>query len=194
MNFDTHTWNKENENECIYIANRAEAFIWLHNEASLWYTKLSTALTITIVIGNFLFGSTGITTLFTNNWSATRYINLVLQVFVIIIGIIGVVHKALSFNEKILKCNLASFHYSSLFITIKRELNKDIKDRTNFTVFYDKISSEEIDLKNNVINIPDHIFKKYYLKLGISALKYEDLLVEHVSNKDITIFELDKYV
>lgn len=168
-------WNESNENTCRGLSKRSKAFSWIYAETSRYYNKINTAFTLIIVIGNFLLGSSGIPTIFTQNFYDTRYINLILQISVIFLGMVGIVYKILNISDRIVKANLISYRYSSLYVDIKRELSKIREKRISYDIFYEKISKEELDLKQNFVSIPNKIIKDYRKKFLEKAVKYEDL-------------------
>lgn len=194
------TWTKNNENVCIDIVNRSEAFVWLLNETATYYDRLNTIFNLIIVIGTYLFGSSGIPTLFIESKTVDlRYFNLVIQISVIIIGIISTILKPLNFGGKSSNYNIASFRYSILVRDIKKELNKNKSDRNNFNTFYEKIGNEEAELKHDYMIIPEMILKKYYKKFGKNAISYGDLfsdkiIISQSDGLNKQVFDLVKYV
>lgn len=187
-------WTIERQDACIQIANRAEAFNWLCNETANYYRIINITLLTTIVIFSYIFGSSGILSLFSGVGDQSFiYVNLAIQIMVIITGIIGTITKSLSLDEKITRCRIVSLRYTILFLEIKKEINKDISKRMDFDIFYEKINSEEVDLKNDSIHFPKYIYKKYYRKIGQNSIKFENLYIEHLGYGNYNP-ELDKQI
>lgn len=170
-------WSQQREQACIEIANKAAAFVWLFNETRDYYRKLSTVLIITLAICNILFGSSGILSLRFGAWSGIIYVMLVIQVMIILTGALGAVFKALNFDDKILKCEKISLRFSIIHIDIEKELKKDVKKRIDFDIFYERINSQGMDIKYDLIHIPNSIHKKYESIFKEKAIAYKDLFI-----------------
>lgn len=186
-------WTTQREKACINIANRAEASIWLFNETGYYYKKINTILLLGIVCANLIFGSAGVLSVSLGYWPHLIYLNLCAQILIILTGAFGAVIKGLDLEEKITKCRNISFRYSILFLDIKKEINKDIKKRIDFDIFYEKINSESIELKYDIVQIPSSILKKYEIKFGDRAIKYKDLFIDYLE-MDREVYQLDKFV
>ena len=159
-------WNSDKEKECTALYKKAKTYIWLYTETSKLYTKLNTLFTLIIIVGNYIFGSTGIPALFASDWYGAKYINLFIQIMIILMAVLGTIYKILDFTTKISQSNLLIYRYSSLNMDIKKELAKDRKDRIEYDIFYADIIKEDTELIQELIIVPDYIMKKYEKQFG----------------------------
>jgi len=194
-------WSSTQIRSCQIIANRAGAFVWLYEETTEYYQKQSMFFTILIAIGNYVFGSTGIPTLFATGWEGIKYITLGIQICVIIMGIIGTIFSVLDYNKKITRTSWALTKYNSIFLEINKELRKDIDSIADYTTFYTKIIDDENEVKSSAVPVPDKIFTRYYSLMSSKALTYNELFLNHMNltegsaiKKVDTIHKLDKYL
>lgn len=184
-------WNAEREDACLDIANKAEIFIWLYSETANFYKTVNTTLLTIIVVSSYIFGTSGILTFFTQSQNGTEYVTLIIQFLIILTGILGSIVKSLKFSEKIVDCQNRALLYSILFIDIKKELKKAVNKRIDFDVFYEKINSEQLSLKANMLYIPSCVSNKYNLRYSKTFIKYDDLFIEQLTKE---ISKLSDYV
>lgn len=187
----------EREQELGYIARRAEAISWLYTESGNRYEKINAILSITLVVGSYLFGSTGIPTIFAGSWEHMKYVNLALHILMLAIGALGTAIKIFGFDKKIQTYTTAAYRYSEIFVDINKELGKPQSARIDPDIFYERITTDVLDLGQTRLRIPGAIEKKYR-KTFTNAIPYGDLwitpLARSLAESDTESVDLNEFV
>ena len=169
-----NNWNTKNELECKMIGEKASAFSWLHIETASSYEFKNKIFNLIIMIGSYLFGTTGVSTILSSNENM-KYVNFIISILVLCLGVISTINKILDYPKKISQQKWGANRNSTLFILVKRELNKPRNKRQDFFNFYKNITNFQLKLQKNAPDIPGVIVKKYYSKFGKNAMKYSQL-------------------
>lgn len=188
MDNSYNIWTEENELACKKAADRAGAFVWLYNETTITYKRRKNIFNLIIAGGGYLLGSSGIPTLFIN-WSNVKWINFIIQILMIIMGIISTIYVVLAYDKTVEKCTWASSKFSSLFLEIKKEVDKDPKMRIDYATFYEKIYLAESEVRQSGIYIPDKIIEKYYNRMGDYAINFDELFIHHIDREEANMKE-----
>lgn len=176
-------WEDDHEKRMKLIGDKRAAFVWLYNQTAKHYEKWNNIFALVVLVGSYVFGTSGIPVLFSSNNCATihgslRYVILALQISTIIIGIIATVHRFLKYERKIAKVRWASGKNAALYDDIKRELGRIRTRRQEYETFYDRVMKVESQLRQEAPFIPGHIMEQYYKKMGQRALPYDVLYNE----------------
>jgi len=192
------TWNKEKITEFNKTAERCEAFVLLYNETAKIYKRLNLTLSFVTIVGSYLLGSAGIPiNLFDPD--VARVVNIVIQILVVVLGVIGTIHKVVDLTEKVSKYELLAFRYAKLSVVIRKELSKDNATKLDFNEFYEIVVDTETELKKDQMSIPDFIYNRYNRKMNTKALPYADLFLTEIKIVDVSVSadkmkNLDKYI
>lgn len=175
-------WTDENVKIVKTIGEKRAAYVWLYNQTANYYENWNKVFVVVIAIAGYLFGTTGIPTLFVsdniNVINKLRWVNLGIQILVICVGVLATVHKLVDFPKKIGKARWASGKNAAIFREILKEVRKPTNERQTYHKFYAKVIDNEMDLNQESPFIPEKIVKRYYAKMGVRALKYEVLFSE----------------
>lgn len=168
-------WSEADIKLCINIRDKSAAFVWLYTNAAHYHEYVNKFLTILVSISSYVLGVSGLPTLFSNSSADLSYVNITINILIIIVGVIGTVQTKLSFDKKANRERWAASKNSNLHLDVARELKKEPEERAPFTQFYERIRFMEKEFLDRPPKIPDRIIKKYYQTMGSKAISYEDL-------------------
>jgi hypothetical protein len=177
----TTTWTLEKEQICKSIGNRAGAFVWLCNRLATSDRRMNTAFSFIVMVGSYVFGTSGIPVLFAGDQSITIYINLAIQIAMILMGAIATTSNLINYEKRISAESWSSGQWSTLYLQVANELNKDAASRQDYETFYSDISdANNANMQSNP-DIPNWIITEYQTKMSQNALTYDELYGETVS-------------
>lgn len=171
-------WSPEKEEKCRLIGNRASAFVWMANQATIYYGRINKTLTILTTVSSYILGGSGIPVLFSTQDFASKYGNLGIQIGMIIVGIVQTAQKVSGVAETFGKYQILETQNQALVQKVQLELSKEVESRSPYEAFYDDLLTMESELRTQNNDIPQRIIDSYYKTLGESALSYATLFVD----------------
>jgi hypothetical protein len=175
-------WTADKEKICKNIGDKSGAFVWLFNRTAQKHEKYNMIYSLIVMIGAYVFGASGIPVIFSGSGPVNKYINLAIQIAVIILGIIATVKRFLAYDKKMGADRWMSGKWANLFLKISRELNKEASERQVYEKFYVDITDLENENLQTMPEIPQCVIDDYYQKMGKNALPYNVLFGETISS------------
>lgn len=148
-------WNPALEEIIRKEGEQAEAFFWLHNQASLWAQRRNDAIQIPVIVLSTLTGF----------FSATT--NLIPMVALggisVFVGILSTLNSYYKFSQRCESHKIISLLYLKIYKTIEVELALPISQRTDANVLLKELRQSMSQIGEQSPMMPDSIIKLFKL-------------------------------
>ena len=188
----TRNWDTKNILRCNIISEKAAAYIYMIGMTIKYYETNQSRWEIIIIICTFILGAGGIPSLvIADDIETVRIVNGIIQGLLLTLGLLKTIYQWKNYKDTIKEFSWSYHKYADLYVKIETTLNTDYKKRTHFKKFYEEIQKKDFALQRKTPKIPDHIIKKYYKKMGDTALT-QPVLFGTVNMIETYINNIDK--
>lgn len=179
-------WSEEKEEFLKRIANRNGALIWMHNNSSIYYSRIDKVWSIIVACCFMVFGAGGIPDAVNTNCttdgigtSVVGNLAFALGILTIVFGVLSVVQVIVGLDNVSSSHSDAATRNTEVYLSILKEIKVDnCMLRIRGDRFVHMIVEQNSRNKTQAPSIPACQVKRYYKKFGKKAIPYEELFGE----------------